>query len=360
MKVLILSKRRPQGRDLFAQPYGRFYHLPKLLAETGHAVVLLLLSYCDDPPLKAERDGITWMSESVRPFGLARYYRSALKVARAIRPDWIVGFSDTYFGILARHLARLCGARAAIDAYDNYESYLPWCLPLHRAWRSAVAKADVVTAAGPQLAQLLQRSRPGRPVCIVPMAADHCFHPALDRDACRRQLDLPLRIPLVGYCGAVYRNRGIELLFEAFEEIRRLNGDAQLVVSGRRERGINLPPYVRWMGYLPDEEMPCLLNSMNVLAVVNRLSSFGRFSYPAKLYEAMACGIPVVATATEPAAWILGNDERFLARTGEPHGLACKISALLPAGRMEYAHVNDWTASARTFEIALRQCEDKP
>ena len=68
--------------------------------------------------------------------------------------------------------------------------------------------------------------------------------------------------------------------------------------------------------------MPFLLNSMNVLAVINRLSAFGRFSYPAKLYEAMACSIPVVATATEPATWILGGEQRFLVRPGDSHDLA--------------------------------------
>lgn len=56
MKLLCLCKRHPQGRDLFNRPYGRFFHLPRLLAERGHEVHLLLLSYRNDPSAK-RRDG---------------------------------------------------------------------------------------------------------------------------------------------------------------------------------------------------------------------------------------------------------------------------------------------------------------
>jgi glycosyltransferase involved in cell wall biosynthesis len=274
-------------------------------------------------------------------------------MAARFEPDWIIGLSDTYYGILAEHLGQKLGVRTAIDTYDNYESYIPWIKPLHWLWRRAIRRVDLVTAAGPQLASLLEREWPGRPVHVVPMAADPSFHAALDRHVCRERLGLPLHAPMVGYCGAVYRNRGIAVLFDAFEEIRQENREARLVVSGRKERGVHLPPFVKWMGYLPDDHMPYLLNAMNVLVVINRLSAFGRFSYPVKLYEAMACGLPVVATATEPAAWILGGDQRFLARPGDPHDLALKISALLPQGRMVYPQVPDWAASASLFERAL-------
>ena len=73
---------------------------------------------------------------------------------------------------------------------------------------------------------------------------------------------------------------------------------------------------MRWLGYLPDEDIPVLLNCMDVFAVISLISAFGRFSYPVKLYEAMACRIPVAATATEPAIWILKDRDAFLAPSG--------------------------------------------
>jgi len=288
LKIVFFCKRRPQGRDLLTRPYGRFFHIPRLLALKGHEVHVLLLSYKGDPSCTKQRDGITWMSESVLPYGPTRYIRRAWEIVKSARPDWVAGFSDIYFGILAERLARRYDLRSAIDAYDNYESYIPWFKPLHRLWRKALLGATVVTAAGPQLAEFLQQLRAGRPVQIVPMAADPDGFEPMDRELCRRRLGLPFCIPLVAYCGSIYRNRGVQLLFDAFDDLRRKDADVRLILSGRKDRGVRLPAYAKWLGYLPDEDVPYLLNAMNVLVVINPLSSLGRYSYPAKLYEALS------------------------------------------------------------------------
>src|SRR5690606_15356856 len=123
------------------------------------------------------------------------------------------------------------------------------------------------------------------------------FEP-MPRLECRSRLNLPPAGTLVGYFGAVYPNRGVEVLFEAMDLLRRTVPDARLVVSGRVHPSIQLPGDAIWMGYVPDEQMPLLMNSVDALAVVNRPSAFGLYSHPIKLYEAMACGVPVAASRT--------------------------------------------------------------
>jgi len=273
----------------------------------------------------------------------------------AIKPDWIVGFSDTYFGIMAMALGRRFACRFAIDAYDNYESYLPWCTPLRFLWRQAVAKATAVTAAGPQLAELLQQARPERPVYIVPMAADPPGFIPLDRTACRLEFNLPPFKKIIGYCGSIYRNRGIEILFDAHDILKKTGHDTDLVLAGRIGKSIALPTSAKWLGYLPDDKMTVFLNSLDIAVVLNRTSSFGNFSYPVKLYEAMGCGIPVVATDTPPANWILKGDVRFLAHPDDPYDLADKIRQALTLNRIEYGEQTSWEQSCRSFEEVLSQ-----
>jgi hypothetical protein len=135
MKILFLSKRRPQGKDLLTRPYGRFFHIPRILAESGHDVTLLVLSYKGDPPLRLSKDGLILMSESLFPSGPFAYVLKAKRLVEQVKPDWIVGFSDTYYGILAVKLAERFRTNAVIDAYDNYESYIPWLKPIHILWR---------------------------------------------------------------------------------------------------------------------------------------------------------------------------------------------------------------------------------
>ena len=353
MKIIFLSKRSPQNKDLLKRPYGRFFHIPRLLAQRGHEIHILLLSYFNQRESDDRFSGIQWYSRDLWHRGPLSYWSTALTLVNNIKPDWIVGFSDTYFGIMAAHLGKKFGIKSAIDAYDNYESYIPYLKPLHWLWQRALKSATIVTAAGPQLEELLQLSRPGKPIHIVPMSADPVFQP-IDRIKSRHLLNLALDKKIVGYCGSIYRNRGIDVLFKALENASFRDQNIELMLTGRKQHGTHLPPNAKWLGYLPDDKIPYFLNSLDIAIVSNQESSFGKYSYPVKLYEAMSCQIPVIATATEPARWILSDQDQFLATPGNSDELATKIGNLLPMGHYDYGTLSDWTASSRAFENALK------
>lgn len=354
MKFLFLCKRRPQGKDLLERPYGRFYYLPRILAEKGHQVEILLFSHKNEPKISIVRDGINWTSLSLLRHGPFAYSGETEKFIKLLKPHWVVGFSDTYYGILAQRFGRKYNIPSLIDAYDNYESYIPWLKPLHYLWRRALAGADMVTAAGPQLAEMMGRDRKCSQVRILPMAADPEFVP-LDQYDSRKQLGLPQEKKLIGYCGAIYRSRGIEFLFQLADRINSMVPGAEVVVSGRKEKGLVIPPNIRWLGYLPDQQMPALLNSMDVLLVLNRESAFGKYSYPVKLYEAMQCNVPVVASDTEPARWVLGGDRRFLGKVGDLEDFSAKVIAALNLGKQTYPYQSSWEDVAGELEKILSQ-----
>ncbi|MFI5071575.1 MAG: glycosyltransferase, partial [Terriglobales bacterium] len=159
MRLLFVGKRHPQQRDLIERPYGRFHHLPAALAALGHEVQVHLCSHSHLPSMQRRFADVEWASDDLRTLGPRRLYRKLDQDARAFQPDWVIGVSDIYYGWLAQKLARSTGARLAIDAYDNYEAYMPWNLPLHALWRRSIHAADLVTAAGPQLAQKMQLHR---------------------------------------------------------------------------------------------------------------------------------------------------------------------------------------------------------
>ena len=107
------------GRDLVLRSYGRFYYLPRYLAERGHEVILLLLDYHGSAPLDINRDGIRWISEPLVLGYPGRYLDRLGRLITTSRPDWLLGLSDTYFGILAQYYGNRYGIRSCIDAYDN-------------------------------------------------------------------------------------------------------------------------------------------------------------------------------------------------------------------------------------------------
>lgn len=341
------------GRDLIAGPYGRFFYLPKLLAERGHEVRVLLLDYDNGPLIDTQDRGIQWLSAR-----FAQYTKTIRQQIDRDRPDWIVGFSDTYFGILASRYGRKFGLRSCIDAYDNYESYLPWLKPLHWVWRKALAQADLITAAGPALIELMSAGRPEQATAVVPMAADPIGFVPHDKFECRALLDLPRDDKLVGYCGSMHRSRGVDVFFDAIRMLQETHPEVRFIHSGRTWKDVPLPASLQSFGYIDDDKMPALLNSMDTLVVVNRPTAFGHFSHPVKLYEAMSCQVPVVATRTRATEWILGDHPDRLAAPEDPEALCAAISRSLQALPPNYQSVPTWQSSSDVFESALGVSKD--
>lgn len=355
MRLLFLSKRRPQNRDLLDRPYGRFHYLPTELAKRGHDVAALLIGHHGLPSERRELAAVTWLSHDLRWLGPLGLRRAISRDARSFSPDFVIGCSDTWAGWLACSLAEKIGAKLAIDAYDNYEAYMPWNLPLHRLWRHAVRRADMVTAAGPQLAQLLQsHRRGGRDVEVLPMAADPAFLP-LDKHLCRQELGLPTGVPLVGYIGSWAQNRGTKMLLDAFRTARATRPDLVLVLSGRPPAMALDEPGVIGLGYVPDHQLPSLVNALDVACVITAVTGFGRFSYPAKLCEAMACGVPVLATATAPVRWMLSGREKHLAPVGDASAFAGHLLQLLESPQGSYGSRPTWTEQAERMDSLLSQ-----
>ncbi len=329
MRMICLVKRRPLSRDLLVQPYGRFFHLSRGLADQGHEVHLLLLNYQREAELCYQQDDIHWHSVNLLP-DPTRYYRRVLGLGAEIGVDWVIGFSDTWFGICAQHVAKRLGAYSLIDAYDNYESYMPWCTPLHWLWRRALQRCDYVTAAGPQLLAQMCMQRVDSDECsaVLPMAADPEFTPRPKAEA-RARLQLPPGTPIVIYTGSMFANRGITTLLEACRLVGRDRPEMQFLFSGRQDRAYELPGNCKHLGYLDDESLKDLYASADLLVAVNTSSTFGAHSYPVKLYEALAMGLPVLASDTAASRYILGEQTAALVPVKNSAALADRILELV-------------------------------
>jgi glycosyltransferase involved in cell wall biosynthesis len=316
-------------------------------------VRVLLVSHHRLPSQQVRNTEVEWFSDDVRTLGPVALFHALKDKTRTFRPDWVIGMSDAQYGWLARQLANSVGARLAVDAYDNYEAYMPWNRPLHRMWRNAVRHADLVTAAGPQLADLLQSHRKDRkPPHVVPMAADPEFIP-LDRRESRRQLGLEPEAEFIGYIGSWSKNRGSSMLLDAFRKLRSNRPGLRLVISGRPPEKILQEPGVLGTGYVADARLPALVNALNVACVITANTEFGRYSYPGKLSEAMACQVPVVATSTDPVDWMLGGRIQHLVPPGDVQAFVHKSQELLSRPINDYGARVTWETQAQRLSSLL-------
>lgn len=328
MKIVILCKRHPQQRDLLDRPYGRFFHIPYFLSQCGLDVTIILVDYKNNQYIQRKQHGMSWHVVPISKYWPFAALKKIEDITTNIKPTWIAGLSDTWYGIIANQLGKKFNYKVFIDAYDNYESYIPWLKPLHLAWRAACRDADLLSAAGPQLLELMNKGRnKNKASCIAPMAADPIFSP-LDDKACRSALNLPIG-KLIGYLGSLHPNRDPNQFFDIVAATCALDPSIKFVISGYKHASISIPTnlssHIIELGYIADELMPAACNAPNILLALGKPSVFGNYAYPVKIYEGLQCNKPVFATRTGSTEWILKDHPDLLLEWNQPQATAEKL-----------------------------------
>jgi alpha-1,3-rhamnosyl/mannosyltransferase len=115
---------------------------------------------------------------------------------------------------------------------------------------------------------------------------------------------------------------------------------------------------VRWVGFVPDDELRHLHSGAVALAIVSECEGFG---LPA--IEAAACGTPVIATTQSPLPELLRGGGLFV-DPGDGDALTAAMRQLLDdsssrrlmgARAQARAHELTWESSARAVLAALRE-----
>ena len=163
----------------------------------------------------------------------------------------------------------------------------------------------------------------------------------------------------IGFVGAIYPWVDVPLirrLAEAFPQDEVvLVGPVKTDVSALRDCS-----NVRLLGALPHAQLPGTIAAFDVCILPFQLNDLTRSSNPVKLYEYLALGKPVVATAIDEAAAfgdlirVAGSTEEFIQQVGaaltegEDHA-----SYALRQRRIAFAEDNSWPARARDFEALV-------
>ena len=147
--------------------------------------------------------------------------------------------------------------------------------------------------------------------------------------------------PLIGYYGSWAKRRGTDNILDIFEHVQAQVPTVKLVLSGRPPAFALQHPGVIALGYIDDAVLPYLVNAIDVACILTRNTAFGKYSYPAKLCEAMACGTPVVATDTAPVRWMLGDDESSLVAIDHADAFARRVIERLSDRAVRYGTVGN-------------------
>jgi glycosyltransferase involved in cell wall biosynthesis len=246
--------------------------------------------------------------------GKVRYLLHARRVGaliRSLQPDLLHALHLTSYGFLAG-LSRMQPSIVSVWGTDVLEA--PSLSPAHR-WitRQALARAGAVTATGLRLAEATLPHLPeGKPVCVIPYGVD------LDRFQPRSR---PERSPVV--IGAVarlspekgleYLLRAVALLVERADARYQPKPQVEVVLAGdgpSRESlewltaELRIDDRVRFLGEVPHEDVPAVLQSFDIFALPSTWEGFG-----VAALEASAMELPVIASRVHGIPDVVAHEE---------------------------------------------------
>ncbi|GAA3551056.1 glycosyltransferase family 4 protein [Microlunatus spumicola] len=213
------------------------------------------------------------------------------------------------------------------------------------ALSGAVDRIDAGIAVSPTAREVVV-GHLGRDAVVVPNGLDvTAYEPSDARLPADGRTDGPPRLLFLGRSGE--RRKGLDVLLAALPALRRTHPDLEVLVAGPGPR--DLPPGCRSLGLVDEAEKRALLRTADVYVAPHT----ARESFGIVVLEAMASGVPVVASDLAPFAELLGgahDPAGRLFRRGDPEALAAAVSAALLEGRgprtrraRALAHRYDWS-----------------
>ncbi|MCP4625472.1 MAG: glycosyltransferase, partial [bacterium] len=181
----------------------------------------------------------------------------------------------------------------------------------------------------------------------------------LDKKSCRAELRLPTDCQLIGTAGALDDNRGIQSLYGAFDIIKDRYPDLHLVLAGPRKGNLPRTERIRDLGVLPLEKVPLVLNALDVAVICNRNSEFGKYCFPQKAAEIMACDVPLIAARVGSMAGLFKKHPEWLFTPESKRDLATALEYRLAHRTTDYTNVTSWQKAAKILEKLMFQLNEE-
>lgn len=225
--------------------------------------------------------------------------------------------------IFARDVLRLPIRIVFTSAAQRLHSYVP---------RKLISKMDAVVATTPKAATFVPKV-----AAVVPHGVDtQRFAPAQDRSADWKSLAYGGRYG-IGIVGRVRPEKGTDLFVEAMIRVLPGRPDFTAIIIGRtmpadaafeadlksRIAAAGLADRILFVGEHPHSEIPKIIRSLSLLVAPARYEGYGMTPL-----EAMASGVPVVATDTGVYREIIQSETGVIVPVEDLVGLSEAVSEL--------------------------------
>ena len=227
------------------------------------------------------------------------------RTIRRFRPD-VVHTHSSKAGILGRLAARLCRVPVVVHTIHGLPFHPYQCAPLNWGYilleRWCARYSDAIITVCDAMTEQALAARVGRPDLFVTVYSGlevDTFLKEVDRTDVRKRYGLSPDDLVVGKVARLSDLKGHTFLFDAFEEVAKVEPRAKLLLVGdgwRREeyerrvaRGA-LAGRVVFAGLIPPQDVPAAIHAMDVLVHTSLREGLARV-----LPQALISGVPVIS-----------------------------------------------------------------
>ncbi len=327
-------------------------NLAERLVEKGHKVLVVYPSE-KGTAFQAEQHGV--QLDAIHSLSLSQWHENGFftpfpnqdvrRILDAFQPE-IVHIQDHY--MLSRSFV-LSARRRGIKTMgtnhfmpENLAAYIPLISrfkPLYNrlAWKwlmEVYNRLDVVVAQSKASAGMLRAEGLRPPIELISCGIDlkrFQPNPGLDRAAIRQRFGISTEKTGFLFVGRVDPEKRLDVLLRAISLIDR--DDIQLVIAGHGSasnrleslaRELNLNERIRFTGFVANEDLPALINSMDVFTMPSEAELLSIASL-----EAMACARPLLlANAIALPELVIPGENGYLFQPNNPQDAARYMNRL--------------------------------
>ena len=356
------------SKDVILDKYARLYEIPNQLALLGHQVECFCLSYqSHHEGTWDESDGLKsliWHSKSyigLKKIGILGYPVLLLKKLVQYQPDVVIAASDIPHIAWGAWCAKKLNVPFVADLYDNFEGFGQAKIPFFKTLlRHAVRQAQLITTTSQPLADLIIHDYAAQgQVVSLPSTVDLATFRSGNKSDAREKFGLLPNKQYIGTAGGLYKDKGVEVIYQAWEKLKHEMPNVHLVLAGPYQPDYPPPEEerVHYLGSLAHHEIATLFQALDVGIISILDTPFGRYCFPQKAYEMLACQLPVVVADIGEMSYLFRDSPQMLFQAGHANDLALKIQQQLQSPQQQNIIVEDWATIIQRLEpmiIALK------
>jgi teichuronic acid biosynthesis glycosyltransferase TuaC len=299
------------------------------------------------------------------------FYRNTLvRELRRVADEFAFDIIDAHFvwpdGYAALKAGQALGVPVCITAHGTDVNFMPRFPLIKRMIVQTVKKAQRIVAVSRALADIVtDLGAPPEKVKVIHNGVDLSRFRRIDPGKAREELGIEKDVKVLLSIGALIPRKGHEYLINGMKILVNQEGmkNLRLIIVGEGELRQKLgdlfqeqfpQDHVKLQGAVPHDELYKWLSASDFFCLTS-----SREGWPTVLFEAWACGVPVLATAVHGTAEAVCSDKYGLLMEKQDAGLVAETvkKALAmswnPQDMMAYAAENSWEEMVKQMHAEL-------